>query len=155
MFLVEILYYTTIQQKRAKDPKNQRKMNTTNNVFDVSPFLLLEASADSEAGHDGFDDDDDKCVKDYDIDESSCSASSSETWTIHQRPSRLGFDLEVEDTVKEERDDEEDDDDGSEGEVNSYIRCGRSQHENLAVDSGAVLSEMDQSRMFWEACLAS
>lgn len=128
-------------------------MNTTNNnVFDVSPFLLLEASADSEAGHDGFDD---KCVKDYDIDESSCSASSSETWTIHQRPSRLGFDLEVEDTVKEERDDEEDDEDGSEGEVNSYIRCGRSQHENLAVDSGAVLSEMDQSRMFWEACLAS
>ncbi|EFH56594.1 hypothetical protein ARALYDRAFT_322437 [Arabidopsis lyrata subsp. lyrata] len=99
-----------------------------NNVFDVSPFLLLEASADSEAGHDSVDDD--KCVKDCDIDES-CSASSCETSC--QRPIN---------------------DDG-EGEVNSYIRCGRSQRENLAVDSGAVVSEMDQNRMFWEACLAS
>lgn len=129
-------------------------MNTTINVYDVSPFLLLEASADSEAGQNGVEDD--ECVNDCDIDES-CSASSCETsyvtWTS-QRPSRLGFELE--DKVDEERDagEEEEDDDG-EGEVNSYIRCGRNQRDNLAVDSGAVVSEMDQSRMFWEACLAS
>ncbi|CAH8266335.1 unnamed protein product [Arabidopsis lyrata] len=65
-----------------------------NNVFDVSPFLLLEASADSEAGHDSVDDD--KCVKDCDIDES-CSASSCETSC--QRPIS-----DLDDTVNEERD---------------------------------------------------
>ncbi|KAL1226303.1 hypothetical protein V5N11_017770 [Cardamine amara subsp. amara] len=128
-------------------------MNTSINVYDVSPFLLLEASADSEAGHDGVEDD--ECVNDYGIDES-CSVSSCETscvtWT-KQRPSRLDFGLE--DKVEEERDAGEEEDDEGEGEVNSYRRCGRSQRDNLAVDSGAVVSEMDQSRMFWEACLAS
>ncbi|KAG7570878.1 hypothetical protein ISN45_Aa04g034140 [Arabidopsis thaliana x Arabidopsis arenosa] len=121
-----------------------------NNVFDVSPFLLLEASADSEAGHDSVDDD--KCVKDYDIDES-CSASSCETSCVTRTSQRPISDLD--DTVNEERDAGEEDDDDGEGEVNSYVRCGRSQRENLAVDSGAVVSEMDQNRMFWEACLAS
>lgn len=142
-------------------------MNTTKNVFDVSPFLLLESSADSESCRNGGDAAqikgghvDGKCIiNDYGGDDiESCSASSCETscvtWTS-RRPSGSGFDPEG--TVTEERvlaAGEEEDEDG-EGEVNSYIRCGRSQRENLAVDSGAVVSEMDKSRMFWEACLAS
>lgn len=124
-------------------------MNTTKSVlFDVSPFLLLEASADSEAGHDGLDD---ECFNDYDGDDidESCSASSYETscvtWT-RQRPNGLGF--EAEDTVKEEREAGVEEEDDGEGEVNSYRRC---QRENLAVE----MSEIDKSRMFWEACLAS
>ncbi|XP_010438534.1 PREDICTED: uncharacterized protein LOC104783385 [Camelina sativa] len=132
---------------------------TTKNVLDVSAFLLLEASADSEAGHGGVDDD--KCVKDIDDDDESCSASCScemscITWTSHTPDRQLEF--AVEDTVKEETDaaeeeeEEEEEEEDGEGEVNSYIRsCGRSQRENLAV----AISEMDQNRMFWEACLAS
>ncbi|XP_010507828.1 PREDICTED: uncharacterized protein LOC104784498 [Camelina sativa] len=156
-FLTEFSVYRTNKEEENRRTTNnkKRKMNyniTTKNVLDVSAFLLLEASADSEAGHDGVDDD--KCVKDIDDDDDdeSCSASCScetscVTWTSHTPNRRL------EDTVKKERDaaEEEEEDDG-EGEVNSYIRsCGRSQGENLAV----VISEMDQSRMFWEACLAS
>ncbi|KFK37549.1 hypothetical protein AALP_AA4G271100 [Arabis alpina] len=129
-------------------------MNMTKSVFDVSPFLLFEASADSEAGHDGVDDD--QCVNDYDGDDDmdeSCSASSCETscvtWTSQRPSGLLGVD-HAEETVEKERDvaGEEEEDDNGEGEVNSYRRCKR---ENLAVE----MSEMDKSRLFWEACLAS
>lgn len=146
------------QRKRERERKilfltkeKNKGMNITKSVFDVSPFLLLEASADSEAGHDGVDDD--QRLNDYDGDDDideSCSASSYETscvtWTSHG----LGFELEA-DTVEEERDvaGEEEEDDSGEGEVNSYRRS--CQRENLAVE----MSEMDKSRMFWEACLAS
>ncbi|EOA29235.1 hypothetical protein CARUB_v10025507mg [Capsella rubella] len=139
---------------------------STKNVFDVSPFLLLEASADSEAVPD---DAVQWPPKDYNIDgdqssnrsEASSCETSCVTWAS-QRPCRLEFDLFLlQDTVKEEIDsgdeevDDDDDDDGDEGEVNSYIR---GQRENPALVSGSVavvISEMDQSRMFWEACLAS
>ncbi|KAF8089706.1 hypothetical protein N665_0498s0008 [Sinapis alba] len=132
-------------------------MNTTK--FDVSPFLLLEVSADSDGGCtfqvDG--------VESIDGDDESCSASlyepsSCKSTAISQRQS---FDPE-EDRVKlEERIftsvEEEDEDDG-EGEVNSYGRCGISQFVKLSVDSTELVvisTEMDESRMFWEACLAS
>ncbi|ESQ39443.1 hypothetical protein EUTSA_v10001672mg [Eutrema salsugineum] len=150
-------------------------MNTAKKVFDVSPFLLLEASADSETygdgggaaqiegGHDRESIiNDDNYVDDGDeTDDESCSASSYETscvtWTS-QRPSGSGFDPEgtVNDQERVLAAGEEEDDDG-EGEVNSYRRCGRIQRENLAVDSDAdaAVSEMDKSRLFWEACLAS
>ncbi|KAL9844521.1 hypothetical protein AtNW77_Chr2g0271151 [Arabidopsis thaliana] len=138
-FLSKFSVIVRRQIKRIREQKTRKiKMNTTNNVFDVSPFLLLEASADSEAGHD-----------------SSCSASSCETSCVSQRTSLLGFDLQDDTVNHEERDAGDEEDEDGEGEVNSYIRCGRSQRENLAVDSAAVVSEMDQNRMFWEACLAS
>ncbi|KAJ4904408.1 hypothetical protein Rs2_18359 [Raphanus sativus] len=125
-------------------------MNKTK--FDVPPFLLLEASADSDGGgtiqiH-GFLDDGESIDK-------SCSASLYETSCV---TGTSLFHPEEEDTVNEERIftavAEEDDEDG-EGEVNSYIRCGMSQLVKLSVDSTQVVSEMDKSRMFWEACLAS
>lgn len=153
-FLSKFSVIVRRQIKRIREQKTRKiKMNTTNNVFDVSPFLLLEASADSEAGHDSVDDD--KCVKDYDLGHESSSASSCETSCVSQRTSLLGFDLQDDTVNHEERDAGDEEDEDGEGEVNSYIRCGRSQRENLAVDSAAVVSEMDQNRMFWEACLAS
>ena len=136
-------------------------MSTTK--FDVSPYLLLEASADSDGGGTvqivGALDGGESIVNDYytDGDDKSCSASLYETSCVTATSQRHSFDLE-EDTVKEERiftTTEEEDEDG-EGEVNSYIiRYMRSQRENLTVDSSAVVSEMDKSRMYWEACLAS
>ena len=132
-------------------------MSTTK--FDVSPYLLLEASADSDGGGTvqivGALDGGESIVNDYytDGDDKSCSASLYETSCVTATSQRHSFDLE-EDTVKEERiftTTEEEDEDG-EGEVNSYRRCGKSQF----VDSSeVVISEMDKSRMFWEACLAS
>lgn len=135
-------------------------MNTTK--FDVSPYLLLEASADSDGGGTvqivGALDGGESIVNDYytDGDDKSCSASLYETSCVTATSQRQSFDLE-EDTVKEERiftTAEEEDEDG-EGEVNSYRRCGKSQFVKLSVDSSEVMSEMDKSRMFWEACLAS
>ncbi|KAJ0239969.1 Myelin transcription factor-like protein [Hirschfeldia incana] len=137
-------------------------MNTTKEVFDVSPFLLLESSADSDTYHGGDDqiegapdgepnvNNNDYADRD-DIDES-CTANSYKTSSMTTwRPS-----FDPEDTVKEEiilTGGEEEDEDG---EVNSYIiRYRTSQHENTTVDSSPVLTEMDKSRMFWEACLAS
>ncbi|KAF8116067.1 hypothetical protein N665_0023s0045 [Sinapis alba] len=135
-------------------------MNTTNEVFDVSPFLLLESSADSETYCDSGGADQTEAAQDADGDDTdeSCSANSYETSCV-TTTWRQSFDTE--DTVKEEMiltaAGEEEEEDG-EGEVNSYIiRYRRSQRENLTVDSSAVVvvSEMDKSRMFWEACLAS
>ncbi|CAN6836701.1 unnamed protein product [Brassica oleracea var. botrytis] len=132
-------------------------MNTTK--FDVSPYLLLEASADSDGGGTvqivGALDGGESIVNDYytDGDDKSCSASLYETSCV--TATRQSFDLE-EDTVKEERiftTAEEEDEDG-EGEVNSYRRCGKSQFVKLSVDSmrwtkvecsGKLVSLLDQS----------
>ncbi|CAH8350915.1 unnamed protein product [Eruca vesicaria subsp. sativa] len=135
--------------------KIKRNMNTTK--FDVSPFLLLEEFADSDGegtvqineALDGG--------ESNDGDDKSCSTSLYETSCMTATSQRHSFDPEEEDTVNEERiftAVEEDDEDG-EGEVNSYRRCGISHFVKLSVDSSEVVSEMDKSRMFWEACLAS
>ncbi|CAH8353239.1 unnamed protein product [Eruca vesicaria subsp. sativa] len=140
-------------------------MNTTKDVFDVSRFLLLESSADSdtyrnggganqiEGAHDGERNANNNDYADHDDIDESCTANSYETSCVTAwRPS-----FDPEDTVKEEitlTGGEEEDEDG-EGEVNSYIRYRRSQRENMTVDSSAVVSEMDKSQVFWEACLAS
>ncbi|KAG2331970.1 hypothetical protein Bca4012_018447 [Brassica carinata] len=144
--------------------QRKKNMNTTKEVLDVSPFLLLESSADSDTYRQGGGADEIEGAQDGehnvnnndyadrdDIDES-CTANSYETSSVTTR--RPSFDQE--DKVKEEiiltAGEEEDED----GEVNSYIiRYRTSQRENLTVDSSAVVSEMDKSRMFWEACLAS
>lgn len=138
-------------------------MNTTKEVFDVSPFLLLESSADSdtyrcdggeqiEGAHDGEPNVNNNYYADRDEIDESCTANFYETSSMTTwRPS-----FDPEDTVTEEivltAGEEEDED----GEVNSYIiRYRTSQRENLTVDSSPVVSEMDKNRMFWEACLAS
>ncbi|CAN6979376.1 unnamed protein product, partial [Brassica oleracea var. botrytis] len=146
--------------------ETKKNMNTTKKVLDVSPFLLLESSADSdsyrqgggadqiEGAHDGEPNVNNNDYADRDDTDESCTANPYETSCVTTwRPI-----FDAEDTVKEEiilTAGEEEDEDG-EGEVNSYIiRYMRSQRENLTVDSSAVVSEMDKNRMFWEACLAS
>ncbi|CAN8285731.1 unnamed protein product [Cochlearia groenlandica] len=156
-------------------------MNTnTKKVYDVSPFLLLEASADSETYQDGGftaaqilggGEDDNACTinGDYDDDIESCSAccyerSSGVTWTSERMNNRSC--LEQEDySVKEEEkvllfaEEEEKEEEEGEGEVNSYVRrCGMSIDQAIDESSAraaVVMSEIDKSRMFWEACLAS
>lgn len=128
-------------------------MNTMNNVVDVSPFLLFEASADSETHQEhSRDEDDDKCYDDYgDDDESSRSQSTSRL---------TSFDSIMIDEEEEEKDagEKEDHDDGD-GVVNSYLE--RRERENLTVDSSStgndekLTREIEKNRMFWEACLAS
>ncbi|KAL0739846.1 hypothetical protein Bca4012_081359 [Brassica carinata] len=132
-------------------------MSTTK--FDVSPFMLLEASADSDGGGTGQIDgalDGSESIVNYYADggdDKSCSASLYETSSCVTATSQRQIDPE-EDAVNKEiifTAVEEDDEDG-EGVVNSYRKCG---FVNVSVDSIEVVSEMDKSRMFWEACLAS
>ncbi|CAL9245325.1 unnamed protein product [Arabidopsis halleri] len=121
---------------------------TKNNVVEVSPFLFMEASADSETTHQerGHDGDDVKGREEYGEDAESCRCETSTS----QRTSRsTDFD-----PVEEEADvaGENEDDDDEDGEVNSYRRDGG----KLTVDSSSrLMSEIEKNRMFWEACLAS
>ncbi|XP_010525249.1 PREDICTED: uncharacterized protein LOC104803071 [Tarenaya hassleriana] len=116
-----------------------------NSVVDVSPFLLFEATADSETDchiPDTRDDDDDN------DDAESCRAGSCETpFATTSRVSGSGFDSA---TVEEEEGEE----------VNSYGKWARRENQKLVVDLSASkgkerASEMERSRLFWEACLTS
>ncbi|KAF8089412.1 hypothetical protein N665_0506s0018 [Sinapis alba] len=128
-------------------------MNTKNNVLvDVSPFLLFEASADSETheegGHEG---DDDK------YNENDAEYSTSQVMGRSTGFDSVEMDKEEEEVVtgeKEEHDEEE---------VNSHKRWSeRTENESRSVDSPSARNDerlmrrkIEDDRMFWEACLAS
>lgn len=132
-------------------------MNTKNNVLvDVSPFLLLEASADSETreegGHDGYDD------KDHGNDAESTSqvtGGSADFDSVEMEEEEKEKEEELVTGEKEEEHDEE--------EVNSHGRWPESrENESGSVDSSSTRNDerlmrrkIEKDRMFWEACLAS
>ncbi|EOA24925.1 hypothetical protein CARUB_v10018216mg [Capsella rubella] len=136
-----------------------------NNVVEVSPCLLFEASGDSENHHQerGLEGDDVlKGHEDHsDDDAESCRCGS-------QMTSRSTDHDPVEEEEEEEEEEEaevagenEDHDDGD-GEVNSYGRSPEKRdRENRTVDLSSTgndersISEIEKNRMFWEACLAS
>ncbi|XP_009116968.1 histone chaperone ASF1 [Brassica rapa] len=132
-------------------------MNTKNNVLvDVSPFLLFEASADSETreegGHVGYDD------KDHGNDAESTSqvtGGSADFDSVEMEEEEEEKEEELVTGEKEEEHEEE--------EVNSHVRWPeRRENESGSVDSSSTRNDerlmrrkIEKDRMFWEACLAS
>ncbi|ESQ43772.1 hypothetical protein EUTSA_v10006446mg [Eutrema salsugineum] len=131
-------------------------MNTKNNLVDVSPFLLFEASADSETRQEcGHESGDDKGHEEYAKDAESTSQKTSSGSTGSDSVENMD---EEEDVVAGEK---EESDDGD-GEVNSYRRWPEmSDCEKRTVGSSStgnderLLSEIEKNRRFWDSCLAS
>ncbi|XP_010468899.1 PREDICTED: uncharacterized protein LOC104749020 [Camelina sativa] len=133
-------------------------MNTKNNVVEVSPFFLFEASGDSESHHQeehGHEGDDSKGREDHGDDAESCRCEPSST----SQRTRRSTDLDLVGQKEEEGEvagENEDHDDG-EGEVNSYRRWSerRDRDSSSTGSEERLVSEIEKNRVFWEACLAS
>lgn len=142
------------------------------NVVDVSSFMLLEATGDSEvdselnmdvaADHGADDDDDDDAqscscdLLDY------CGPEFDYDHLGHAHDQDLHFDHD--DHFDDDEDegevidqdwthDDNDDDDDQVG-LSSTAKAGL--HKKSSVDSNMeLMNEMEKNRLFWEACLAS
>ncbi|XP_022771045.1 uncharacterized protein LOC111314187 [Durio zibethinus] len=142
-------------------------MDIKSKVFDVSSFLLFEATGDSEAGffdpavsvvnHAEEDDNDD-------AESCSCDTTSDflpgvrELDSLENKLANVGDD--------DHHEDEEDGEVVEQEEVHLYKKCRDDQRINgvvakekklsaVSVDSTKTMNEMEKNRLFWEACLAS
>ncbi|MBA0826478.1 hypothetical protein Goarm_011324 [Gossypium armourianum] len=143
-------------------------------AVDVSSFLLLEATGDSESGcssdpamvdisHDDDDDDDD------DAESCSCDTAPDVVHGVRE----IGGSLKNKFANVVEGVDDEDDDDDDDGvveqkEVQLYKKGCRDDERikgvgvgkekkssSSAENSSETMNEMEKNRLFWETCLAS
>ncbi|RID47792.1 hypothetical protein BRARA_I04358 [Brassica rapa] len=140
----------------VEEKRKTQIMNTKNNVLvDVSPFLLFEASADSETreegGHVGYDD------KGHGND---AESTSQVTGGLADFDS---VEMEEEEEKEEELVTGEKEEEHEEEEVNSHVRWPeKRENESGSVDASSTRNDerlmrrkIEKDRMFWEACLAS
>ncbi|KAK8633734.1 hypothetical protein V6N13_014572 [Hibiscus sabdariffa] len=142
-------------------------MDIKSKVIDVSYFLHLEATGDSEAGY--FDPAASSVInraQDDDDDAESCSCEIDTTSDLLHMVTELDYSLDHGPNVV---DDHEDDGDGEvvDQEVHCHEKCrydpcihGIIAKESkkpsvVPVDSTKTMNEMEKNRLFWEACLAS
>ncbi|KAB1997197.1 hypothetical protein ES319_D12G008900v1 [Gossypium barbadense] len=131
-------------------------------VIDISSYLLLEATGDSESGccfdpamsvinHDDDGDDDDA---------ESCSCDTTTSDVVHGVREVNRFEQKAND------DDDDDDDDGEVVEMRKEVRLHKKCRDDRRFNGGAAKDEKsstvdstktlkEKNRLFWEACLAS
>ncbi|KAK8508844.1 hypothetical protein V6N13_090797 [Hibiscus sabdariffa] len=139
-------------------------MDIKSKVVDVSYFLHLEATGDSEAGY--FDPAVSSVINHAhdDDDAESCSCEIDTTSDLLHMVIELDYSLDHGANVV---DDHEDDGEVVDQEVHCYEKCrydpcmhgivGKESKKPsvVPVDSTKTMNEMEKSRLFWEACLAS
>ncbi|XP_022758130.1 uncharacterized protein LOC111305150 [Durio zibethinus] len=141
-------------------------MDMKSKVVDVSSFLLFEATGDSEAGcFDPAMSVVDRAENDDDDDAESCSCDTTSDFLHGVRQVNS-----LEDKANVDDDDHEVEDGEvveQQKEVHLYEKCRDDQRINVggvakgkelshvSVDSTKTMNEMEKSRLFWEACLAS
>ncbi|CAL5357561.1 unnamed protein product [Camellia sinensis] len=134
------------------------------NVVDVSSFMLLEATGDSEvdselnmdvaADHDADDDDDDaqSCSCDL-LDYCGPEFDYDHLGNAHDQDLHFDDDDDEGEVIDQDWTDDDNDDDDQVG-LSSTAKAGL--HKKSSVDSNMeLMNEMEKNRLFWEACLAS
>ncbi|GMI73780.1 hypothetical protein like AT3G62990 [Hibiscus trionum] len=135
-------------------------MDIQSKVVDLSYFLHLEATGDSEAGY--FDPSMPAVINhDQNDDAESCSCEYDTTSDLLHMV--IEFNYSLDDDANVGGDDEEDGE-VVDQEVRLYKKCRydpcingivAKESKKSSVDSTGTMNEMEKNRLFWEACLAS
>ncbi|XAR58492.1 hypothetical protein NMG60_11013901 [Bertholletia excelsa] len=133
------------------------------NSIDVSSFILVEATGDSEVDSEQNMAELEVEMEDAEDDAQSCSWDFSDTDKV-RRGEAVEVALPTTPAQKEEEEEEEEFEDWeSDGEVvmswsnvSEVEQRKKKTRANNCVDSAMeVMNEMERSKLFWEACLAS
>lgn len=124
---------------------------------DVSPFLLFEASGDSEAAAEVVSDGPISVAMAVD-DAESCSCDSADISSADELIINGDDDDDHGDKAYHSHVDDHEEEEEEEGGSSVYQRWGHQLKSTVSVDSTKEferLNEVEKSKLFWEACLAS